>query len=648
MATKSSSDNDGDHACLMCLDEHDSLKILTNCKHVFCSKCLRTHQKGLGKNSFCCPTCQAACPLPGGDIAALPDYSGDDDDSGTNAKRSKGLGTTLDHTKIFCECCIFTKNLEIDAKNLCEECGNLYLCKDCTEVHGRKKVTAGHAVISLKEHNKGNCKVHRKLINCFCTSCAQPCCRLCVILDHGDHKVEKIGDVFRTLVDELTTITDQQESRSNNLKRFEGQLQYLKSTEVTERRDNLIQATEDQAEKCFAHILQQKDDQIKKIREDYKFVTGVLQSLERVTGLGALDTTVAKAKVLQAEVEIHPEDIRQLSAIKQDILDLGIQEEIDIESYWETYQRFYDNPVQFVPATLQSIGTIQATTAKQWNISQCTSVFEKTMAVDNTAKYIPYVASLGNNFFAIAHPIVAGGRSEAVDIYKFPGEFQRTLKDHVSPLIDMVATFAGQLAILSLGTAEQTCSARLFNPEVGYIRSTKDFAVNDPLSFDVNLCNQYIILSVGNKVTIFNEDGSLALMSTVLSGSGYVSGPCRIRFRGVYIYVMDVNYVFDVYRYKPNEKTMVVYFASSCVMGLSSFVIKDFSVTSFNQIMVCYNYSSYPYCYCHLLVNNQLSNQARRQLGNPAQGANIESRLAVKDKYLVMSQGQTIRVYEEP
>jgi hypothetical protein len=63
-------------------------------------------------------------------------------------------------------------------------------------------------------------------------------------------------------------------------------------------------------------------------------------------------------------------------------------------------------------------------------------VHEQIFEVDDETKIIPHVTCL-NTKYAVAHPTIAGISSDAIDIYAFPGTFERTLEDHVVPLYDM-------------------------------------------------------------------------------------------------------------------------------------------------------------------------------------------------------------------
>jgi hypothetical protein len=133
------------------------------------------------------------------------------------------------------------------------------------------------------------------------------------------------------------------------------------------------------------------------------------------------------------------------------------------------------------------------------------------MQADSEDMFIPCVASLGQNCFAVAHPIREGEPSNAIDIYDFPGTFKRTLADNIPPVYDMSSTPDGKLAVLSDGTGDTSCSVKLFDPETGYISSTRDIDIAKPMSLGVTLKHQYVILGENQEgqkqITVLDKDG---------------------------------------------------------------------------------------------------------------------------------------------
>ena len=113
--------------------------------------------------------------------------------------------------------------------------------------------------------------------------------------------------------------------------------------------------------------------------------------------------------------------------------------------------------------------------------------------------------------FAITHPTDGGGPANAIDIYQYPDTFKQTLKEHVYPAFDMTSTPDQKLAILSRSNPEPSkCCIKLFDPDRGYISSTKDIRITEPISLGVNMYHQYIILSGKGgerQITVVDNDG---------------------------------------------------------------------------------------------------------------------------------------------
>ncbi|XP_064634690.1 uncharacterized protein LOC135492266 isoform X2 [Lineus longissimus] len=639
MASKESR---GEPICAICLEAPDMpevLKVVTTCRHAFCRNCLSKHVESFGEAGkvFPCPTCQVECPLPEQGIEGLLEYNMSEvDDAGGKV----AIGT------IACLSCQYTNGTASEAKAFCQECGNAYFCNDCTGVHGRNEATSDHKVISLKSLGRktgSRCRGHGPLINSYCCTCQEPCCYICVLLGHGDHEVKKIWEVFRSLLREVRCVTEDYERRSSDLKIAEGQLKFLSKSEVSLRRDALIQEIEGHAEQCIEKIIGQKDELKEKVRYSYKVVDDVSGWLGKVPELDKLTEILAKSTKTLTDSEPHPFDIGQLSRMKQRLTDSGFTGEIDMNGFFESYTRLFNNPFYFVPnESVDNIGDLKETTRKDKNIARCKLIFEKELVIKDARKYIPCVANLGNDFYAIAHPTIPGTPSNAIDVYKFPGDFQRTITDNVNSIHDMAATIEGHLAVLSDGVVENTCAVQLFDPEDGYVKSTADFPTRNPLSFDVNLRNQYAILSSdGNKkVSVVNSDGILEFTCDQLK---VVTDATSISWCGI-------------------DKIVVMGQTSLVVFELNGEVISEFtkrtfhqnlhsthiSATLFGEIICCYKFNGKHKFLKNILLDKSLIFSGALKICEVRTGAakSVACISVRDDDYIVSSQDHTIRVFK--
>ncbi|XP_064647340.1 uncharacterized protein LOC135500100 [Lineus longissimus] len=647
MASKESS---GEPVCLVCLETHDTLKVVPVCKHVFCHRCLSKHleKQGPSSESFPCPTCHVQSTLTEEGIDGFIDYDnliGGDGTLGKEAKGSArgGIENSGDPNAETDECgtCRFTKGVMIKARALCDECGQLYLCAECTKIHAKNSATAGHVVKSLKSVKKkvGDlCKSHKKQVTSFCCTCSKPCCHLCVFLDHGDHDVKTIGDAFRSLVDDLNQATKGQEKRSSTLKVYERQLKILHTSEVSKRRDVLVHEIENHAEKCIEEIIRQKDERKAQVLTKFKFVTEVSEWINKLPTLQCLDKTVSEAKRVLLEADPHPDDLKTLSRMLQLVTDARIDEDFEerVDGYWDTYIDLLNNPLHFAPTRNQGydIGTITVKKTFGILLSSVLSDFEKKLTVDNDTKFIPSLATLGNDLYAVAHPVIKGQRSNAIDIYKLSGELQQTISDHVPPFYDMVATPAREIAVLSDGASEGTCSVSIFDPdpEIGFVRSTEDFPVSGALSFDIDIRYRYAVLGGdgGKRVTLFNEDGSEVASHPVSE----VTDASRIRCSARNVFIMGLNNI-SVYEQKGKDLIKMT--------ERAQYDYKDIAVNHFNDVVTeVFNHPNGLYVESLRLQNNRLDRVCQKCIGGVT---SRDARLSVGDGYIVVSNGHTFTVY---
>ncbi|XP_064651041.1 uncharacterized protein LOC135502273 [Lineus longissimus] len=545
-----------------------------------------------------------------------------------------------------CTSCRYTKNIQAIAESLCEECGSLYLCRDCANVHNRNRSTANHVVISLKRMDEGCCSTHMEVINRYCGTCSQPCCNLCVLLDHGDHKIRGIGEVFYGLVDDLNHVALEQERRAKDLRNFEGQLNSIKSSKVAERRRILAQEIDDHAQVCIAQITKQRDALKDRVEDGYKVLNKVTECLNKIPTLVLLDETVDKAKVVLTEVEPHPNDIEKLTSIRNEFMNWGLKDEVDSESYLEIYQQLFNNPFHFVPTLPNfNIGALEAMemSSNYRDINLCKLIYERKLAADDASEVIPCVANLGNGYYAAAHPTLEGTPSDGIDICKVPGEFLHCF--HECPVYDMAATPEGHLAVLTTGSAQEASCAHLVNPVEGNtIGSTSDFPIRHALSFDVNFYHQYVILSNdgGRRITICNKDGTLDQSHKIDESHG-VKDSSRIVCSRKYIYVLGRKR-FVIFDCKSKELGLVLVATSE--NEFTTLTLTDISVTDFDEITVCYeggtdNHFWFGRCVLH---KGSLSGWNIREMSGQAR----RTRLSRNHDYMVTSQeGSIIRVYEE-
>jgi hypothetical protein len=286
-----------------------------------------------------------------------PDDIGDFMISGT-PQLAAGIGEKKKATKRNCKICL-VKGTEEEAENICEECFNLVLCKDCTLVHGRNNTTMNHVVtlIPTPEHEDVvSCEAHGEPVRSYCRNCSMPVCPVCVLLEHEDHKIVSIGEVCRARFVEVKTAVEEEEKRLEMLQADMKVLTESKATAV-EMEDALIQGIEDHAEACIEMILKGKNALKKQVKKEFKVNDVLTKQLEIMLALlHESDETICNAKILLSEARLRPSYLEKLNQCKMkeqlDEMKVGIPAYVrDRESYGKGFAELRKKAMTFYPKT---------------------------------------------------------------------------------------------------------------------------------------------------------------------------------------------------------------------------------------------------------------------------------------------------------
>ncbi|XP_064646874.1 uncharacterized protein LOC135499834 [Lineus longissimus] len=650
--------------CPICLDAPATLKVGTTCNHVFCRNCLINHLKRAHptNDKFSCPTCQVECPLPTNGIdglmaantihseratgTAVATLQSTPNESGAEGDRA--FGGESDGQQC-CQICKFTKNTSIDADKICPDCCNLHLCKECISVHRKNENTKHHQLIPFRPKNagvEGRCAAHGQWITSYCCTCSTPVCRVCVHIAHGEHTLKSSVEVFHEKIEEVRSKKEEQERRLKMFSSRENALKGLGCLSV-ERKDTLVKAVEDQAEKCVEQITNQKEELKERIEADFKPILQLTACVDTIplyrTKMCGLVAEVGK---LLSSAEPCLPDLDKLSSIGDRIDEtskLTEEKNGDENDYLVSYSELWQKLPAFVPRVTDCNFGSMATTGKKWGIDCCKLIFEEEPQSDDKAKFIPCVTALGNDLYAVGKSNHGGEPADAIDVYRYPGVHQLSIREHAGPAYDMAATSDGKLAVLSDGTTKNYCCVKLFDPTAGYLRSSKNLDVRGWLSFDINIHHQFVILSNdGNrKVTIFNEDGTVVLRHSIdVNDYDIMNTACRIACSIRHIYVMGKQGL-AIYQLEECGLTLVKV-SNGSISGAS--IMADISASCFDRLAFCYinNDNSRIVTYnSRELLNRSLWKSKIRQ-----QGGNMVARISVRGDYVVSSQGATIRVFQ--
>ncbi|XP_064644905.1 uncharacterized protein LOC135498556 [Lineus longissimus] len=688
------------NVCPVCLDSKP-LKIVGRCKHCFCTECILITLGSHEGDEFPCPTCKVECPRPWDGVKGMVDFTGEDvavvdtvvkteqkggygerelqpmgrgkagaeTERPPNKRRGLGNGEKRDGNKagitmdVKCTICHHKKK-EVQAVNLCVECGNLHICEECTKVHARNKATQGHVVVRFRSETKQQdamCEKHDSSLNSFCHDCVTAACMVCVMLDHGEHTVEKLVDVVDKKVAEMKVTLEKKQEKLKDLKDLKKDLAQLKlMVPVVDKQDILIKEIEDHAQKCIEQITKWKAELKEQVKVDYKVVKDIPVGFEKLSEMvEELQAPTERAGRLLTETEYEPEYLYKLTALKQE-MDAMVDGEgyIEEKGYRKQLRVLHRKHHTFFPQEIPlSFGRLDCADEEE----EDEEIFEKTMQVSSEDMFIPCVANLGQ-MFAVAHPTRLGEPSLAIDIYKLPGTLKHTFKDHVPPLYEMSSTPDGKLAVLSNGTGGTGCSVKLFDPDAGYISSTRDIDITEPLSLGVTLQHQYVILG-GNEegqkvITVVDKSGVVEHTRRIdkdfksesdAASTVAVHIPKRITCGGRFVFVS-----VDIYRavYEITDTEIHVHVHETVVVNQKVKYI-DISATIWDDFFLFTVYSDMVWMGMCKLDTDDVSKsewyyRGGRKICDLEPGDERPIRFSARDTHLVMSHGQTIRVYKIP
>ena len=166
--------------CPVCLESMltKNPRIL-NCGHSFCMPCI---QKISDKDPITCPICREETKLPNEGVEGLP-------------KNDKLQNTTKNH----CGPCL-RHNKQVTATHTCDKCPDKLICGSCVEMHSRFPPLKSHLFHAIAKEDScekgiGMCKVHKQILEYYCTECHITLCFDCMYInEHSGHE-EKVIDI---------------------------------------------------------------------------------------------------------------------------------------------------------------------------------------------------------------------------------------------------------------------------------------------------------------------------------------------------------------------------------------------------------------------------------------------------------------------
>jgi tripartite motif-containing protein 2/3 len=308
----------------MCLENEDVMKSVGECEHSFCIKCLSAYlERQGGKISFPCPTCHEECPLPGNGLEGLA-ATGEDaelnDEVESPVINKEPLPDMPDvHnnlTGIKCQICRHGKK-EVKATDFCPECNHLYLCGNCTVVHAR---TTRHNVVPLKtEREDAKCTKHNALLMSFCSTCNEPACKTCVVVEHANHKVEKLSTVIQLKVEEVKVALLKRQRELDGLKCQIEQVTLLKTASLS-KYDTMLEVVNYHAENCIEKVVEWREYFNVEIEKDFEVLKDIPNALKDVTDSARnLHWAVSNATGILSDIQHQPTYLDKITSLHEDL-----------------------------------------------------------------------------------------------------------------------------------------------------------------------------------------------------------------------------------------------------------------------------------------------------------------------------------------
>ena len=262
--------------CRLCASDYVNPQILP-CLHSFCEKCLQQyvkHTQTANKDpkrvdQFMCPVCQTWITVPEQGVSGFQ--------QNPFLKSIQDISSCFDTVPKNCEICERMK-FENLATSKCIECGN-YLCETCAEHHFRTKFTDEHHIVSLEELRTGKyvndmrsyqritCGTHDKEeLKFFCTECDRLLCRDCVVVQHKDHKMKELAEVYdqgkEVITDELRKL--QGKIRIQEI--YNARIQVLRD-DLSASKDEITAKIKKRSEELVALVKEREIEMLKELHK---------------------------------------------------------------------------------------------------------------------------------------------------------------------------------------------------------------------------------------------------------------------------------------------------------------------------------------------------------------------------------------------
>ena len=367
--------------CAICHDHYNEPKVLPCC-HYYCKECIYrlALRKGLNE-PFSCPECRVDTTLPQGGVDKLK--------TAFFVNRLKDMCSKLGqvHGKVEakCEMCSGGKT-----EAFCRQCA-MFICNECTGLHQKLKVFAGHKVTSLDELKEGGakeiiikepplqmCIEHDEPMKIYCFDCSCLICRDCTINvnDHfgHNHKFKKAApEMKKNFLQQLNPLKEEKLNLSHTMEEVQSTQAEVKTQgdsvssiikssfkhihQIVEKREQELLK---EVETKIIHKLDHLSVQEKSLSTECAVLQSVIDYVEQCVKHLADDeimcTHTEIENLIHRAIEEHRKKGRSLELIEE--VDIGVDVNCaeDLEQLCQTKARIIQLPIDPTKCTVTGEG----------------------------------------------------------------------------------------------------------------------------------------------------------------------------------------------------------------------------------------------------------------------------------------------------
>ena len=245
----------------------------------------------------------------------------------------------------FCGICDI-RHISKPSEVWCPQCEE-GLCAECIEHHSLVKLSRDHTTIPIEEYQKlpsyvleikEHCNKHQEKFNLYCREHERPCCRICIVENHGDCKnvtimeqiiknvktstmFTDIEHLIKEMIENIGKIRQNRETNSSTVKEqkriIENEIHELR-TKVNNHLDKLQKDLMNKLTEADKHVTEETRELLVSLDEKQKELTEYQTNIVNIKRYASdLQTFLA---VKQIEKDVETKDVCLQSLVNSDSL----------------------------------------------------------------------------------------------------------------------------------------------------------------------------------------------------------------------------------------------------------------------------------------------------------------------------------------